>query len=347
VRAISDDRPLVIDRVTTYFARRLAPRSDVRVLSLTRMSEGFSQETFRVQLASRDGDREQTATYVLRRQPVAGLLEPYDTEPEFRVLAALAATPVRAPRVYWYERDPTILERPFYVMELVAGTVPLPVMVDGKPVFTDEERARLGEDFIANLAALHAVDWRGAGLDFLGVPERGVAAAARELARWEGYITRADGPPRPILTDAVLWLRRALPAADAVTLVHGDYRTGNFLVDGGRIVAVLDWEMVHLGDPMEDLGWACMALWRGESPYMCHLFERERLYARYEELSGRRVDPTRVHFYEVLATVKMAAIMLTGLHAFREGRTHDLRMALFDHQWAYMAAAIAQARGLL
>jgi len=337
----------MIDALTAYLARRLVPRTDVRVLTLTRMSEGFSQETFRVELTWRGAAGEEHGAYVLRRQPAAGLLEPYDTEPEFRVLAALAGTPVRAPRVFWYERDPAVLERPFYVMEVVPGTVPLPVMVDGKPVFSDDERARLGEDFVTNLAALHAVDWRGAGLDFLGVPAAGDGAAIRELARWEGYIARADGPPRPVLTEAILWLRRARPIADATTLVHGDYRTGNFLVREGQIAAILDWEMVHLGDPMEDLGWACMALWRGESPYMCHLLERERLYARYEELSGRRVDPERVRFYEVLATVKMAAIMLTGLHAFREGRTRDLRMALFDHQWAYMAAAIANARGLL
>jgi aminoglycoside phosphotransferase (APT) family kinase protein len=337
----------MLSRLSAYFARRLAPRTDVRVTALTRMSEGFSQETFRVDVAYRAEEREETASYVLRRQPAAGLLEPYDTEPEFRVLAALAATRVRAPRVLWYERDPAVLERPFYVMELAPGTVPLPVIVDGKPVFSDDERARLGEDFVADLVALHAVDWRAGGLDFLAVPPPGIGAAARELTRWEGYIARAGGPPRPLLTEAVLWLRRALPATDEITLVHGDYRTGNFLVDGGRIAAILDWEMVHLGDPMEDLGWACMTLWRGESPYMCHLLERERFYARYEELSGRRVDPARVHFYEVLATVKMAAIMLTGLHAFREGRTRDLRMALFDHQWAYMTAAIAQARGFL
>jgi aminoglycoside phosphotransferase (APT) family kinase protein len=337
----------VIDRLGAYFARRLAPRTDVRVVALTRMSEGFSQETYRVELAWRHAGAEERGAFVVRRQPAAGLLEPYDTEPEYRVLAALAASPVRAPRVYWYERDPAVLERPFYVMEVVPGTVPLPVMVDGKPVFDDDERARLGEDFVANLAALHRVDWRAAGLETLGVPASGSGAAARELARWEGYVARAGGPPHPLLTDTILWLRRALPVADEVTLVHGDYRTGNFLVDGGRIAAVLDWEMVHLGDPMEDLGWACMSLWRGESPYMCHLLPREELYARYAELSGRRVDPARVHFYEVLATVKMAAIMLTGLHAWREGRTRDLRMALFDHQWAYMRAAIAQARGLL
>ena len=337
----------MVERLAAYFARRLAPAAEVRVVALQRMSEGFSQETFRVEVTWRDDGGERARTYVLRRQPAAGLLEPYDTEPEFRVLAALAPTPVRAPRVYWYERDPAVLERPFYVMEHIAGHVPLPVVVDGKPVFTPDERARLGEDFVANLAALHAVDWRGAALEFLGVPDEGSGAAARELARWEGYIARADSPPRPILSDALRWLRRALPATDTVTLVHGDYRTGNFLVADGRIAAMLDWEMVHLGDPMEDLGWACMTLWRGESPYMCHLLERERLYARYEELSGRRVDAERVRFYEVLATVKMAAIMLTGIHAWREGRTRDLRMALFDHQWAYMAAAIAQARGFL
>jgi len=335
------------ERLAPYFARRLAPASDVRIVGSRRMSEGFSQETFRVDVAWQSPDGSHARSYIVRRLPAAGLLEPYDTEPEFRVLAALEGTGVRAPRVYWYERDPAIFERPFYVMEYVEGAVPLPIAVDGKRVFDDEVRTRLGEDFVANLAALHAVDWRGRALQFLGDPGRGRAAAARELARWEEMIARADSPPRPMLTDAVLWCRRALPSCDEVTLVHGDYRTGNFLVAGGRLVAMLDWEMVHLGDPMEDLGWACMTLWRGESPWMCHLLERDRLYARYEELAGRPVDRGRVRFYEVLATVKMAAIMLTGIHAWREGRTRDLRMALFDHQWAYMAAAIAQARGLV
>ena len=75
--------------------------------------------------------------------------------------------------------------------------------------------------------------------------------------------------------------------------VHGDYRTGNFLESGGRITAILDWELVHLGDPLEDLGWVCMRSFRGRSPYMCHLIERPRLYERYEELSGSRCLPPR------------------------------------------------------
>jgi aminoglycoside phosphotransferase (APT) family kinase protein len=335
------------ERLAAYFARRLAPASDVRVGAWRRMSEGFSQETFRLEVAWRDAAGEHARPYIVRRVPAAGLLEPYDTEPEYRVLAALADTGVRAPRVLWYERDPAIFERPFYVMEYVAGSVPLPVAVDGRPVFDPALRARLGDDFVANLAALHAVDWRARGLGFLGDPGPGRGPAARELERWERMIAAAASPPRPILTDAILWCRRALPLCDEVTLVHGDYRTGNFIVADGRIAAMLDWEMVHLGDPMEDLGWACMTLWRGDAPWMCHLLEREDLYAAYEAASGRPVDRERVRFYEVLATVKMAAIMLTGIHAWREARTHDLRMALFDHQWAYMAVAIAQARGLV
>jgi aminoglycoside phosphotransferase (APT) family kinase protein len=111
----------VPQRLVPYFTRRLAPVSDLAIVSSTRMSEGFSQETFRVDLKWRS-DTEHARSFIVRREPPAGLLEPYDTESEFRVLQALADTPVRAPRVYWYERDPTIFERPFYVMEHVAGT---------------------------------------------------------------------------------------------------------------------------------------------------------------------------------------------------------------------------------
>jgi len=314
----------MIDRLSEYFARRLAPCRDLRVTALTRMSEGFSQETFRVGVAYRAGEREATSSYVLRRQPAAGLLEPYDTEPEFRVLAALAATPVRAPRVLWYERDPAVLERPFYVMELVPGTVPLPVMVEGRPVFTDTERPRLGEDFVANLAALHAVEWRGAGLEFLGVPDAGTGAAARELARWEDYITRADGPPRPLLTDAILWLRRALPVADAITLVHGDYRTGTFLYDeAGEIHGILDWEMAHLGDPLEDLAWGFNPIWQFGRGLAGGLIPQDQAVAVWRRASGLEADPAALHWWILFNCVKGQGIWVGSARAFINGGNRE------------------------
>ena len=328
-------------RLGRFVGERLG--GPVRVTHLERSTEGFSQETFVFEVETGRGERR---GYVAKREPVAGVLEPYDLEPEFRVLNALSDDPLPSPPTPWFSRDPAVLERPFYVMERLPGEVPVPApRADGAGPFDDAERTALGPEVARALARLHAIDWRERGFGFLGAPGPGREAAERELARWEERIRRSRLPVSPPLAEALLWCRRHLPATEEITLVHGDYRTGNFLVDGGRIAAIVDWEMVHLGDPMEDLGWACMTLWRGESPYMCHLLEREQLYARYERLSGRRVDRARVHFYEVLATVKMAAIMLTGLHAFREGRTHDLRMALFDHQWAYMSVAIAQARG--
>jgi len=201
------------------------------------------------------------------------------------------------------------------------------------------------------LARLHAVDWRGRGFEFLGVPAPGRGAAERELARWEQRIARAGFAPLPLLADALAWLRQSVPATDEITLVHGDFRLGNWLVeqrgDGATLLGVLDWEMVHLGDPLEDLAWCSCELWRGGTPWAGAMLPPEEFHAAYARASGREIDEGRMAFYRVLAVVKMIAIMLTGIRAFRDGRTKDLRMAIFDHQLPFLVALLALARGWL
>jgi len=149
------------------------------------------------------------------------------------------------------------------------------------------------------------------------------------------------------MTEALCWLRNHLPARGHVGLVHGDYRTGNFIVDEDHIAAILDWEMVHLGDPMEDLAWAMSKIWRGESSRTGYLAEPEEFLMWYEQAGGAEVDRDRLRFYTVLAGVKMAAIMLTGVKAWHDGRTRDMRMVFFDQQVPGMYAVIAEALGLL
>jgi aminoglycoside phosphotransferase (APT) family kinase protein len=199
-----------------------------------------------------------------------------------------------------------------------------------------------------HLARLHEIDWRSGGLEFLPAPEPGRGAAARELARWEARIDRADLPREPVLVDALLWLRAHVPSSDEVTLVHGDYRLGNWLIErtagGAHVVGILDWEMVHLGDPLEDFAWCTSVLWRAGTPYAAALLPPEVMAAEYEKASGRRVDPERLRFYELLSIVKMTAIMHTGIRAFRDGRAGDLRMAIFDHQLPFLHAALAMLR---
>lgn len=336
-------------RLMDFVAARLAPAGPLRLVSLERATEGFSQETFSFTVEIGDGERAERRSYVAKREPEAGLLEPYDLEPEFRVLHALSSHPLPSPPTPWFERDPAVLERPFYVMERLPGEVPIPSAgASGTGPFAPAERSSLGAQVMGRLAELHAVDWRALGLDFLGPPAPGREAAARELERWETRIARAALPPAPVLTEALLWLRANVPETEEITLVHGDYRLGNWLVERRaedvRLAGILDWEMVHLGDPLEDLAWCASVLWRASTPLAGGLLPPDEMSGVYEKLSGRRVDPGRLRFYEVLSLVKMIAIMHTGIRAFRDGRARDIRMAIFDHQLPFLHAALAMLR---
>lgn len=333
------------DRLERFLTSRLSA-DVVRIATLARSTEGFSQETFRFDAEVTTNGRRETRGYVAKREPVAGLLEPYDLEPEFRVLHALSADPFPSPPTPWFTSDPAVLDRPFYVMEALPGEVPVPApRADGRGPFTEAERRTLGPAIMRALADLHAVDWHRLGLDFLGVPGGGRATAEGELARWEQRIAASGLPADPALTAALLWLRRHVPSCDETTLVHGDFRLGNFLVardgDGARLTGVLDWEMVHLGDPLEDLAWCASPLWRAGTDFASGLLPPDELAAAYAAASGRAVDPARFRFYEVLTLVKMIAIMRTGIRAFNDGRTQDLRMAIFDHQLPFLAMVLA------
>jgi len=340
------------ERLERFLTAKLGDASEVRVRSLERNTEGFSQETFSFDVEIHRGGGRELRGYVLKREPEAGLLEPYDLEPEFRVLHALSDDPLPSPPTPWFEADPAVLKRPFYVMEKLPGEVPVPAGgPDGTGPFTEGERNSLGPQVAQALARLHAVDWRKLGLEFLGVPAAGRGAGERELARWEQRLERAGLPVPPILEESLLWLRAHVPETDEITLVQGDYRLGNFLVacddESARLLGILDWEMVHLGDPLEDLAWCSSELWRGGTPWAGTMLPPEEFAAAYAAASGREADSGRMAFYGLLATVKMIAIMWTGLRAFDEGRTRDLRMAIFDHQLPFLYALLAASRGWL
>src|SRR4029453_13681174 len=262
------DDPTLVARLEQFLRARLPEAGAPRIVRLERSTEGFSQETFSFEVDLATGGRR---GFVLKREPVAGLLEPYDLEPEFRVLHALSSDPLPSPPTPWFETDPAVLERSFYVMERPPGGVPIPIAgPDGAGPFGEDERVSLTRDVTGALARLHAVDWRAYGLDFLHDPGPGRAAADHELSRWEARITASGLALDPPLAEALGWLRGHVPVTPEIALVHGDFRLGNFLVvrdDGGaRLTGVLDWEMVHLGAPPEDVAWCISPLWRGGTP---------------------------------------------------------------------------------
>jgi aminoglycoside phosphotransferase (APT) family kinase protein len=289
------------------------------------VGEGHSNVTFLV----RRGD----ARVVLRRPPRPPLPpSAHDVLREARVLGALEGTGARVPRVLAVCDDESLLGVPFYVMEEVRGTV----IATEMPAALDlvEERARIGRELIEALVEVHAVDWRAAGLDGFGKP---TGYLERQLRRFNGLweINRTRELPR--VEEVGAWLARNLPESPPATIVHGDYRLGNTIVASerpARIVALLDWEMATIGDPLADVGYLT-ATWTepGDPPKGTSWGSltavtraegfptREQLIGWYEESNGRSVSDVR--WYQTLALWKSAVFMEGNYKRAVAGSTDD------------------------
>ena len=315
---------ITADQVTAYLGTKMPDARDLEVTGLERKSGGASRETWGFAAHWTQDGRACGGEFILRRDPTGGLLES-DRAREFTVLQALHGSGIPVPRTYWLELEGSPLQRPFFIMERITGSAPVGTFPPGYPPSVQDH---VTQQFVDILARIHRFDWRAHGFEFLGVPAVGTDAARTQLHHWRRIYQQESLEPHPILEEAFLWLAAHVPTCDRITLVHGDYRSGNYLfTEDGTITAMLDWEMVHLGDPMEDLGWACMKFWTGRG-FVVGLTTREDLVARYHAASGIAVDDRRVRFYEILGTVKMAVIALTGVRAYCEGKTHEASMPL-------------------
>jgi aminoglycoside phosphotransferase (APT) family kinase protein len=277
----------------------------VRIADVTRVAGGASYETWFLDLVG-EGARPQRV--VLRREPRTGPLEPYDIAVEAAALRALEPTDVPTPRLLGHCADAAVLGRPFTVLEYVPGEIPDYRDVDARDDWQDGSvRSQMTDDFVSALAALQRVDWRATALpDVLDLPVDEPERIARSVAEMTATVARrTDGWARhPIFRDAGRWLVRHAPAGalDQMVLVHGDYRIGNFVWRDGRIAAFLDWEGLLVGDPLQDLGYACHPIMRERRPeLMAMLAPIDDLVERFERATGRTVDRRRLHFYVIYA----------------------------------------------
>jgi aminoglycoside phosphotransferase (APT) family kinase protein len=339
--------PMLEERIQTYLSSKLTAPGGVAVSGVRRIPGGASRETWSFDAGWRENGRDMQRGFVLRRDPDASLLET-DRNVEFVVMDAVARDGIPVPKMYWLENDASVLDRPFFVMERIDGceTSPSKVLMD--PRFFPG-RARLAEQFVDILARIHAFDWRSAGLDFFGAPPREDSCAITEIEKWEAVVDRDALGPQPVLRAAFRWLRRHLPPpAQRIGLVHADYRTGNFLCNSeGEIKGVLDWEMTHLGDPIEDVAWACIRPWRwlGDEK-VGGLMERSDFLRNYEQVSGLTATEEAVRFWEVLGNLKLAAIFLTGARSFCDGRTRSAMMAFLGRNTGRLELEIMDLMGV-
>jgi aminoglycoside phosphotransferase (APT) family kinase protein len=333
------------ERIAAYLAHRMPAARNVRVEAVRRIPGGASRETWSFDAFWEEDHAPHQGGFILRRDPDASLLVT-EREREYRIYRALEGTAVPVPRARWLEPDPCWLDRPFFIMDRIDGCQTSGDLLAG-PGYASV-RPKVAARKMAILAALHALDWRALGLDTLGTPDSPAACAPRELAHWRAIIETEAIEPQPVLRAAMDWLASNLPPPAArIALVHGDYRTGNFLYDPqGQIRGILDWEMAHLGDPMEDLAWLALRSWRYRHPQLAGgLAPRAELFTLYEQAGGVPVNERSVHWWEVLGNVKLAAIFLTGARSYVEGRTTDIMMALVGRMLPPLEAEILDLLG--
>lgn len=274
---------------------------------------------------------------VLRRAPFGTKVKgAHDMGREYKVLAHLQGIYAPAPKPLAFFEDAEIVGAPFYVMQRIKGVIfraNKPEELDLTPALA---RA-CAETFIQNLADLHAIDFRAAGLAELQRPGNYVE---RQVNGWAERYKGSQTDEIASIDDAFAWLKKAIPPDSDATLVHNDYKYDNLVLapDGlTKIIGVLDWEMATIGDPLADLGTA-LGYWTdpGEedplSVTRCFLtnapgsLSRMELAQRYAELTGR--DISNLLYYYVLALLKLAVIVQQIYYRYAKGLTHDERFAI-------------------
>lgn len=280
----------------TYLRRVLPAADEVRLAAVRALPRGASNVSLAVDIRIECADRAFLLPCVLRLQRETGLLAPYDVLREHRLLRALDRAGFPVPRPLWAAARCDGLESPFFFMVRVEGR--------SLPTFWYPSQCPELELIAGQLAAIHNADWRRLGLDFLE-EEGGTDPLEADLAQWRRRAAARNLDSHPLILALADVLRRQQPSDRQVSLLHGDPNPGNFLLHGGRVVAVLDWELASLGDPRSDLGfYAALQTVFLAPPSVPGVTSLSRAY---EAVTG---TPLRdLAYYEALGLYKLAIIM--------------------------------------
>jgi aminoglycoside phosphotransferase (APT) family kinase protein len=304
---------------------------DIAITELRRLAGGASKEMFCFSLRHDGiGKPEQL---VLRMDPLESVIET-SRRREAEIIRAMRGT-VPVPEVRYLDHEGAFLGQSGVITSYVPGvTKPAAsgsTAVTGLGTDYGSSAARIAPQFLKNLVAIHDFDWRAASLPSFTAPSAHPRQAALWQANWYLRIWEQDAPESlPLASLMHRWLRESAPECTDLCLVHADYRMGNFMFDewSGEMTAVLDWELAHIGDFHEDVAYVTQKLFglvteAGEF-LCCGLFPREEFLGRYQELSGRTIDPQRLRYYEVLNAWKSVVhTFATCVRVAKEGNNHQ------------------------
>lgn len=299
-------------------------------LTIRQFSGGAANLTYLLDYGSHE--------YVLRRPPLGPVAaSSHDMQREYKVLSVLHNTFPKAPQAFLYHEQADVVGAPFLIMERRKGVV---VRMKLPQVFAQDPEApkKMSEALIDSMADFHAVDYETLGLADLGKPEGFIG---RQIEGWYRRWQDAKTDEVPEMDDVYTWLKGNLPPTKAHSLVHNDYKLDNTMLaadDPGRIVAIFDWDMCTLGDPLSDLG-ALLAYWSEPSdpPYALEMARmptgdlgfpnRAQLAQRYAAQANRSID--HINFYYALSLFRIAVIIAQIYVRFVRGQTQDQRFSAF------------------
>jgi aminoglycoside phosphotransferase (APT) family kinase protein len=287
--------------------------SDPGRLSLSPIPGGASRETWLVEADER--------RWVLRRDP-EGSVSLVPIEDEYALISTALAAGVPVPQPLAFEPAGGRLGTAAMLMSFVEGTSVAPRILR-KPEF-EQARARLTAQLGDALARIHSLPVSEVGA-LLPAVEGDPALA--QIDEWERQLDEI-GEPLPAVELGLRWLRANAPSPAEPRLVHGDFRLGNFIVDEDGLAAVIDWELAHLGDPAEDIGWLCIRSWRfgNDDRPVAGVDGLDEFISAYESAGGGRVDRDRIRYWEAFGNVKWAVICARQAHDHLNGvrRSHEL-----------------------
>jgi aminoglycoside phosphotransferase (APT) family kinase protein len=319
--------------------------SSVSVTDLSRMAGGASRAIYRFDATF---EREELLPLVLRMDAVSPALQAQSSD-EFTLLSVARDAGVTVPRVHWDGDESAGLGSKFFIMDRVDGeAIARKLLRDDE---YSETRDSLPEALAEELARIHAISIEGDRLDFL--EPLSSAGPAQEVERYIQVLDAVGaGHPQPVLRYVARWLMRNTPSTRARSLVHGDFRIGNILFDRKGLTSILDWELAHFGDPMEDLGWLCVRAWRfgvDDRP-VGGLCSRERLFEAYERAGGVPVDAAAVRYWEILGNWKWAVMCVMQAGRSSAGEYPDIELAaigrrIADSEWEALALLEEDLRG--
>ena len=307
------------------FLASAASSTGAELLCFEMLRGGAVQQNYRIDVHFFDGPFAGIQELVLRTDSASKLVESRDRPAEFRIQRFVYEAGVRVAEPLWLCEDATVIGKDFYIMRRIPGSAwgPKIVAYAAREKCGDTIAKALGSE----LARLHAVSYNTPGTEFIGAFDD--SPSRYRLSEAQDAIAGLS-VAQPVLEWSLRWLYRTVPTHEVLVLAHRDFRTGNYMLSGEELTALLDWEFSGWSDPHEDIGWFCARCWRfgHDNREAGGIAYREIFYHAYEERSGRQVDPKKVFWWEVFAHLRWAIIAIQQGERFSRDGELSLDLAL-------------------